>query len=73
LANLSPRDAVERRFNAVSETFFEVLISIRAGTHLHRAEVLADAPVAVISQRTAATLWPDEEAVGKIISVAALN
>ena len=61
-------------FNAVSENFFEVLgIDVVRGRAFTRAEVLTGAPVAVISQRTAATLWPDEEAVGKIISVTPLN
>jgi hypothetical protein len=62
------------QFNAVSETFFDVLgIDVVRGRAFTRAEVLTRAPVAVISQRTAATLWPDQEAVGKIISVTPLN
>ncbi len=61
-------------FNAVDENFFEVLdIDLVRGRTFTRAEVLADAPVAVISQRTAAALWPDQEAVGKIVSVTPLN
>jgi len=60
--------------NAVSETFFDVLgIDVVRGRAFTRAEVLTGAPVAVISQRTAATLWPDQEAVGRIISVTPLN
>lgn len=61
-------------FNAVSETFFDVLgIDVVRGRAFTRAEVLTGAPVAVISQRTAATLWPDQEAVGRVISVTPLN
>jgi len=61
-------------FNAVDENFFEVLgVDVVRGRTFTRAEVLANAPVAVISQRTAATLWPDQEAVGKIISVSPLS
>ena len=61
-------------FNAVNETFFDVLgIDVVRGRAFTRAEVLTGAPVAVISQRTAATLWPDQEAVGKVISVTPLN
>lgn len=61
-------------FNAVDENFFAVLdIDLVRGRTFSRAEVLAGAPVAVISQQTAATLWPDQEAVGRIISVTPLN
>jgi predicted permease len=56
--------------NAVDQNFFDVLgIEVVRGRTFTRAEVESGAAVAVISQRTAETLWPGEEAVGKVISV----
>jgi predicted permease len=56
--------------NPVSETFFEALdIRILRGRGFTRAEVDANAPVAVISERTAETLWPGEDPIGKIVVV----
>jgi predicted permease len=60
--------------NAVSENYFEALdLEIVRGRTFTRAEVLNSLPVVVISQRTAETLWPDQEPIGKVISVKILD
>ena len=60
--------------NPVTENFFEALdIHIVRGRTFTRAEVLNDVAVAVISERTAETLWPDQEPIGKVISVTSLD
>ena len=60
--------------NAVSETYFEALgIEIVRGRTFTRAEVLNTLPVVVISERTAETLWPDQEPIGKVISAKILD
>ena len=60
--------------NAVNETFFEALdIDIVSGRTFTRAEALNRVPVAVISARTALTLWPDQDPIGKVISVTSLD
>lgn len=60
--------------NPVTENYFESLdIRVVRGRGFTRAEVLNNAPVAVISERTAETLWPDQEPVGKVISAKVLS
>jgi macrolide transport system ATP-binding/permease protein len=60
--------------NSVSETFFDVLdIEIVRGRTFTRAEVLNRVPVAVISESTGETLWPDQEPIGKVISATSLD
>lgn len=60
--------------NVVSENYFEALdIHIVRGRTFTRAEVLNNATVAVISERTAETLWPDQEPIGKVISAKTLD
>jgi predicted permease len=60
--------------NAVTENFFETLdIRIVRGRSFTRAEVQNNVPVAVISERTAETLWPDQDPIGKVISAKSLD
>jgi predicted permease len=60
--------------NAVRENFFETLdIRLVRGRSFTRAEVQGNLPVVVISERTAETLWPDQEPIGKVISVTPLD
>ena len=60
--------------NPVSETFFEALdIRIVRGRAFTRAEVQNDMSVVVISESTAETLWPDQEPIGKVMSVTPLD
>jgi putative ABC transport system permease protein len=60
--------------NPVSETYFEVLdIPIVRGRTFTRTEVQNSVPVAVISESTAETLWPDQEPIGKVISATSLD
>ena len=60
--------------NPVSEGFFDALdIRIVRGRAFTRAEVENNAAVAVVSERTAETLWPNEEPIGKIVSVKPLD
>jgi predicted permease len=60
--------------NEVSEGFFTALdVKIVSGRTFTRAEVLTNAPVAIISARTALTFWPDQEPIGKVISITSLD
>ncbi len=61
---------VRSLFNIVSPEFFQVLeIPILRGRTFSKAEADAEAAVAVVSQATAQKLWPNEDAVGKSITV----
>lgn len=61
---------VRSTFNIVSREFFEVLeIPILRGRTFNKVEADGEAAVAVVSQATAQKLWPNEDAVGKSITV----
>jgi predicted permease len=69
-----PREPGWSHVNGVNEEFFKALdIGIVRGRTFAPEEVLKQAPVAVISARTALTLWPDEDPIGKVISVTSLD
>jgi predicted permease len=54
------------RYNDVSSSFFSLLsIPIVRGRGFTEAEALAGAPVAVISEATAARFWPNQDPLGK--------
>ena len=58
--------------NAVTETYFDVLgIDIVRGRGFTGAEVQHQVPVAIVSESTAEILWPDQEPIGKTISLTA--
>ena len=55
---------------AVGESFFETLgLPLVAGRGFDRTEDVQAAPVAVVSESVAATLWPGESAIGKELSI----
>lgn len=66
-----PADAARGgQFNAVSESWFETLgIAIERGRAFTAEEVRQEAPVAILSATTARTLFPGEEALGKIVTI----
>ena len=69
-ADGEPKESGWSYVNAVTENFFDALgIAIVRGRAFTRAEVESNAPVAVVSERTAETLWPNEEPIGKIVSI----
>jgi predicted permease len=58
-------------FNLVSPEYFQTLgIPLLTGRSFTRQEAEQDAPVIVISERTAQRFWPGEDPLGKRISVA---
>jgi predicted permease len=58
------------QFNAVSETYFGTLgIPIERGRAFTAEEVRREASVVILSATTARTLFPGEEALGKLVSV----
>lgn len=67
---VAPETRWNGSFNAVSETFFDALgIEIVRGRAFTQAEVRQEAPVAIVSETTARTLWPDGEPIGQPISI----
>jgi predicted permease len=55
----------------VSPGYFEVYgIGLVSGRHFTEAEASGGAPVAILSQQAAATLWPGQNAVGRQLRVA---
>lgn len=57
-------------FNMVSPEYFKVLqIPILRGRIFGKEEAESEAGVAIVSQATAQKLWPDEDALGKVIVV----
>jgi putative ABC transport system permease protein len=66
----SPGTRWNGSFNAVSETFFDALgTQIVRGRGFTQAEVRSEAPVVIVSETTARTLWPNMEAIGQVVSV----
>src|SRR5262245_3245854 len=64
---------LQASYNFVSPEYFETLgIHLRRGRIFTEQEVLAQAPVVVISEATAYRFWPHEEAIGKFIGIAAV-
>jgi predicted permease len=58
------------QFNAVSESFFSTLgIEIERGRAFTAEEVRQEAPVAILGATTARTLFPGEEALGKLVTI----
>jgi predicted permease len=58
------------QFNAVSESYFATLgIVIERGRAFTAEEVRQEAPVAILSAATARTLFPGEEALGKLVTI----
>jgi predicted permease len=71
---VDPPPSPDRRsngfYNAVSETFFDALgIGIIRGRAFSAAEVRAQAPVVVVSETAARTLWPGEEPLNQVVAV----
>jgi predicted permease len=61
-------NAVKTRFNMVSSSYFRVMdIALLAGRGFTNEEGRAGAPVAIVSQATARTLWPGEDPIGKTL------
>jgi predicted permease len=61
---------VRAGYNIVSPEYFEVLeIPLLRGHTFSQPEAKAEAAVAVVSQATAQTLWPNDDAIGKSIMV----
>jgi predicted permease len=59
-------------FNFVSAEYFDtVSLQLTRGRAFSAQEVAANAPVVVISEATARRFWPNEDAIGKQIGVAA--
>jgi putative ABC transport system permease protein len=63
---------LQASYNFVSPEYFEtVRIRLTRGRFFTEQEAIAQAPVVVVSESTARRLWPDEEAIGKLIGIAA--
>jgi hypothetical protein len=55
----------------VSPGYFEVYeIGLVSGRHFTEAEASGGAPVVILSQQAAATLWPGQNAVGRLVRLA---
>jgi hypothetical protein len=55
----------------VSPGYFDVYeIGLVSGRHFTEAEASGRAPVVILSQQAAATLWPDQSAVGRLVRLA---
>jgi hypothetical protein len=62
--------AIRAAYNRVSSEFFRVLgIPIGGGRVFTRQEAESASPVAVISRKTAAQLWPGQQALGQILRI----
>ena len=58
------------RYTFVSPEYFSILrLPIASGRGFTPQEAAADAPVAIISEATARTFWPDQNAVGRSIRI----
>src|SRR5262249_60698776 len=63
---------LQANYNLVSPEYFDTLgIRLTPGPFFPDQEVRANVPVVVISESTARRFWPNEEAIGKRIGVAA--
>ncbi|HTU46386.1 MAG TPA: FtsX-like permease family protein [Bryobacteraceae bacterium] len=59
-------------FNGVSDEYFSTLrIPVLRGRTFTKSEIEREAPVAIVSESTAARLWPRSEAVGQRLTPAA--
>ena len=72
-ADRSPRDlGVDMRcqYQSVSPAYFRTLqIALRAGREFTSADTAAAPAVAIVSQRLAERFWPQEDAIGKRVTV----
>jgi predicted permease len=58
------------RYTFVSPEYFEILrVPINRGRAFTADEARAGAPVAIVSEATAASFWPNGEAIGKVIRI----
>jgi len=62
--------AVATRYTFVSPEYFSILrLPIASGRSFTPQEAASDAPVAIISEATARSFWPDQNAVGRTIRI----
>src|SRR6266542_3059624 len=65
---------LQANYNLVSPEYFDTLgIRLTRGRFFTEQETRANVPVVVISESTARRFWPNEEAIGKRIGVAATS
>src|SRR5687768_1075204 len=70
-ADASSPALVRSPLKLVSPGYFDVYeIGLVAGRHFTEAEASGRAPVVILSQQAAATLWPGQNAVGRLIRLA---
>jgi putative ABC transport system permease protein len=65
---------LQANYNLVSPEYFDTLgIRLTRGRFFTEQETRANVPVVVISESTARRFWPNEDAIGKRIGVAAMS